>query len=58
MRRGLAGQYLYRGMFAAQLERCFRAGVAQERILVLDADELRDEPQRVARDGALVARQP
>ena len=45
VRTGISIQYVYRGLYAAQLARCFASGVPKSNILVLDNDHLRRDPQ-------------
>ena len=46
VRTGISAQYLYRGLYAAQLQRCLRGGVVSSDIVVVDQDVLRRDPQR------------
>ena len=46
VKTGISIQYLYRGLYAAQLKRCANSGVPSEAILVLDSQELRARPQK------------
>ena len=46
VRTGISAQYLYRGLYAAQLQRCLRGGLTKSDIVVVDQDVLRRDPQR------------
>ena len=43
VKHGISSQYIYRGLYAAQLQRCFRH-VPRDRVLVLDSARLRTDP--------------
>jgi len=46
VRTGISAQYLYRGLYAAQLHRCVRGGVGARNVVVIDQAFLRRDPQR------------
>ena len=47
-RNGIAKQFVYRGIYAAQLERCARA-VGRDRMVVINARDLEERPGDVLR---------
>ena len=48
VRTGISAQYLYRGLYAAQLQRCAGRRRVSD-IVVVDQDVLRRDPQRARR---------
>ena len=43
----ISGQYVYRGLYAAQLNRCFRSGVPAAQLAIVDSEDLRNNPRAV-----------
>ena len=52
VRTGISNQYVYRSLYAAQLHRCVATGVDRRDLVVVDSDDLRNEPQAVLDDLA------